>query len=189
MSTRGTSSYALTALRTILAKTYLFIISVMFLLANDCQNTNVVKLFAKINLKSTHPKQYAYYSSGIGTRPRSLHIFSRIEHVISDKFDMAVAWNLEEIVKDAYSWLARMYKEGDQIYLFGFSRGAYQVRVLAGMIHEVGLIRTLTEKQLGTAYGHYEAIRSGKPKTRQIAREFKNTFSWKDLRVHFVGVW
>ncbi|KAG8214234.1 hypothetical protein J3R82DRAFT_11042 [Butyriboletus roseoflavus] len=120
---------------------------------------------------------------------------------------MAVAWNMEEIVKDAYGWLARTYQEGDQIYLFGFSRGAYQVRVLAGMIHEVwanrfrysscrakyvrqvGLIRTPTEKQIGTAYDHYEAIRSGKPKTRQIAREFKNTFSWKDLGVHFVGVW
>lgn len=61
---------------------------------------------------------------------------------------------MEEIVKDAYGWLARTYQEGDQIYLFGrlgfllqfaqliilflgFSRGAYQVRVLAGMIHEV----------------------------------------------------
>ncbi|KAF8554222.1 hypothetical protein OG21DRAFT_1115500 [Imleria badia] len=57
------------------------------------------------------------------------------------------------------------------------------------MIHEVGLIRTPTDKQIGTAYDHYEAIRPGKPKPRQIAREFKNTFSWKDLRVHFVGVW
>ncbi|KAF8134272.1 hypothetical protein EV363DRAFT_1396697 [Boletus edulis] len=155
-------------------------------------NTNVVKLFAKIDLESTsseQPEQHAYYSSGIGTRPKSLHVIDRMERAFSDKFDMAVAWNMEEIVKDAYGWLARTYQEGDQIYLFGFSRGAYQVRVLAGMIHEVGLIRTPTEKQIGTAYDHYEAIRSGKPKTRQIAREFKNTFSWKDLRVHFVGVW
>ena len=45
------------------------------------------------------------------------------------------------------------------------------------------------KRALGRAYDYYEAIRSGKPKTRQIAREFKNTFSWKDLRVHFVGVW
>ncbi|KAF8554219.1 hypothetical protein OG21DRAFT_1115247 [Imleria badia] len=154
-------------------------------------NTNVVKLFSKINLESTHPhpEQYAYYSSGIGTRPKSINIFSRMERAVSDNFDMAVAWNMEEIVKDAYAWLARTYQEGDLIYLFGFSRGAYQVRVLAGMIHKVGLIRTPTDKQIGTAYDHYEAIRSGKPKTMQIAREFKNTFSWKGSRVHFVGVW
>ncbi|KAF9236358.1 hypothetical protein BU15DRAFT_50213 [Melanogaster broomeanus] len=154
-------------------------------------NTNVVKLFAKINLETgdSQPKQYAYYSSGIGTRPKTLHVFDRMERAFSDKFDMAIAWNMEEIVKDAYGWLARTYQEGDQIYLFGFSRGAYQVRVLAGMIHEVGLIRTPTEKQVGTAYDHYESIRSQRPKTREIAREFKQTFSWKEVRVHFVGVW
>ncbi|KAH7928799.1 hypothetical protein BV22DRAFT_182974 [Leucogyrophana mollusca] len=154
-------------------------------------NTNVVKLFAQVDLETRkpHPKQCAYYSSGIGTRPKSMHVLDRIERAVSDKFDMAIAWNMEEIVKDAYGWLARTYLEGDQIYLFGFSRGAYQVRVLAGMIHEIGLIRTPTEKQIGTAYDHYESIRSQKPKTREIAREFKQTFSWKDLRVHFVGVW
>ena len=56
------------------------------------QNTNVVKLFAKIDLETTHPEQYAYYSSGIGTRPKSLHVFNRVERAVSDKFDMAVAW-------------------------------------------------------------------------------------------------
>ncbi|KAF8554212.1 hypothetical protein OG21DRAFT_1522574 [Imleria badia] len=162
--------------------------------ARNLVNTNVVKLFAKIDLEAGHPqhRQFAYYSSGIGTRPKSLHVFNRIERAVSDKFDMAIAWNMEEIVKDAYGWLARTYQEGDQIYLFGkfgFSRGAYQVRVLAGMIHEVGLIRTPTEKQIGTAWDHYRAIRSGNPKPRQIAREFKNTFSLKDVKVHFVGVW
>ncbi|KAN0091567.1 Uncharacterized alpha/beta hydrolase domain (DUF2235) domain containing protein [Tylopilus felleus] len=152
-------------------------------------NTNVVKLFAKIDLETAHPEQRAYYSSGIGTRPTSINIVDSMKRAVSDKLDMAVAWNMEEIVKDAYGWLARMYGEGDQIYLFGFSRGAYQVRVLAGMIYEVGLIRTPTEKQIGTAYDHYKSIRSGKPKTKQIAREFKDTFSRKGLGVHFVGVW
>ncbi|KAH7889111.1 hypothetical protein F5I97DRAFT_1804244, partial [Phlebopus sp. FC_14] len=150
-------------------------------------NTNIVKLFADIDLEDE--KQLAYYTSGIGTGPKTLHFWSRMERAVSDKFDMAIAWNMEEIVKDAYGWLARMYREGDRIFLFGFSRGAYQVRVLAGMIHEVGLIRTPTEKQIGTAYDHYETIRSGKPKTREIAREFKKTFSWRNLKVHFVGVW
>lgn len=60
-------------------------------------------------------------------------------------------------VKNAYTWLAEVYGEGDQIYLFGtsgllfsltddndtpagFSRGAYQVRALASMIHEVWVL-------------------------------------------------
>ena len=59
---------------------------------NYGQNTNVVKLFAKIDLDTTHPEQYAYYSSGIGTRPKTLNIFNRMERAVTDKFDMAVAW-------------------------------------------------------------------------------------------------
>ncbi|KAI9571894.1 hypothetical protein HD554DRAFT_2036412 [Boletus coccyginus] len=157
-------------------------------------STNMVKLFTKIDLETTHPEQYAYHSSGIGTRLKSLHIFNCIERAVSDKFDMAVGWNMEEIVKDVYGWLARTYQKGDQIYLFD----RFLARCISSAspcgddtqehVFQVGLIRTPTEKQIGMAYDHYEAIRSGKPKTRQIAREFKNTFSWKDLRVHFIGV-
>ncbi|KAG2357751.1 hypothetical protein BDR07DRAFT_1419450 [Suillus spraguei] len=40
---------------------------------------------------------------------------------------------------DAYRWLSDTYQPGDKIFLFGFSRGAYQVRALAGMIHEVSI--------------------------------------------------
>ncbi|KAF8554226.1 hypothetical protein OG21DRAFT_1412961 [Imleria badia] len=153
-------------------------------------NTNVVKLCAKINLESKNPEQHSYYSSGIGTRPEAVYSFSSIKRAVSERLEMAVAWNIDEIVKDAYGWLARTYQEGDQIPLcVGFSRGAYQVRVLAGMIHEVGLIRTPTDKQIGTAYAHYEAIRSKNVKRQQIAREFKDTFSRTGVGAHFVGVW
>ncbi|KAF9227005.1 hypothetical protein BS17DRAFT_664677, partial [Gyrodon lividus] len=149
-------------------------------------NTNVLKLFAGIDLKTSdsQPKQYAYYTSGIGTRPTETlnNIFSRMERAVSDRLSMAIAWNVEEIVKEAYGWIARTYQEGDQIYLFGFSRGAYQVRVLAGMIHEVS-------SRTYRAYDHYRSIRSQNPKTRGIAKEFKKTFSRIGLRVHFVGVW
>ncbi|KAF8445042.1 hypothetical protein L210DRAFT_1028793 [Boletus edulis BED1] len=153
-------------------------------------NTNVVKLFAKIDLESTQPEQFAYYSSVVGTRSESLHPLGRMQRAVYDKFDVAAARNMEENVKDAYGWLAQIYREGDQIYLFGFSRGAYQVRVLAGVIHEVGLAKGVTtEDQTGKAYCCYEAIRQGKPKAMQTAREFKKTSCWQDVRVHFVGVW
>ena len=67
---------------------------IVFLPLTNSQNTNVVKLFAKIDLEATHPQaeQYAYYSSGVGTRPKSLNIFNRMERAVTDKFDMAVAW-------------------------------------------------------------------------------------------------
>ncbi|KIJ07955.1 hypothetical protein PAXINDRAFT_26669, partial [Paxillus involutus ATCC 200175] len=153
-------------------------------------NTNILKLFAKIDLDPEAPlRQLAYYSSGVGTHPRTWGVVSRIRRSLSDLLEEVVAWNVEEIVQDAYGWLAKEYREGDRVYLFGFSRGAYQVRTLAGMVSEVGLIKTVTEKQIGTAYEHYMAVCSQKLHAKDIASDFKHTFCWKDMRVHFVGVW
>ena len=59
------------------------------------QNTNVVKLYRRIQLdsgESSEPQQHAYYSSGIGTHARNLPFLHRVEKVISDSLDMALAW-------------------------------------------------------------------------------------------------
>ncbi|KIJ05523.1 hypothetical protein PAXINDRAFT_141239, partial [Paxillus involutus ATCC 200175] len=156
------------------------------------KNTNIVKLFAKIDWDPADPalpRQRAYYSSGLGTRPKAWHVVGRSQRWVSNLLEEAVAWNVEEIVQDAYGWLAKEYREGDQIYLFGFSRGACQVRMLAGMIYQVGLIKTVTDRQVGTAYEHYMAVRSRKLHAKDTASAFKQTFCWPDMKVHFVGVW
>lgn len=78
----------------------LYLCSIL-LSAHECgQNTNVVKLFSKIDLETTpgRPEQFAYYSSGIGTHPEPLHIFERLERAVSKKFDMAIAWFVLVIV-------------------------------------------------------------------------------------------
>ncbi|KIJ11754.1 hypothetical protein PAXINDRAFT_31815, partial [Paxillus involutus ATCC 200175] len=159
-------------------------------------NTNVVKLFSKIKFDSEAPlpRQLAYYSSGVGTGPKPWHVVSRIQRSLSDLLDEAVAWNVAEIVQDAYGWLAREYREGDQIYLFGFSRGAYQVRILAAVIYEVGrrarLHHQLTLNAIPfRAYEHYMTVRLQKLHAKDMASAFKRTFCWKDMKVHFVGVW
>lgn len=58
------------------------------------QNTNVVKLFAKIDQEASHPQQYAYYSSGIGTSAKASHIIGRMVRAVSNKFEMAAAWSV-----------------------------------------------------------------------------------------------
>ncbi|KAF8556864.1 hypothetical protein OG21DRAFT_1391442, partial [Imleria badia] len=156
------------------------------------QNTNVVKLFARINLETTNPEQYAHYhySIGIGTRPKTI---SRMKRVISDSLEMAVAWNIEEIVKDVYGWLARTYQEGDLIYVFGFSRGAYQVWVLAGMIHEIGMWvcnNYVAYANLTSSFaGLTTTMKRFVQEIRRESRSRGNTFSRTGVRVHFVGVW
>ncbi|KAH7907258.1 hypothetical protein BJ138DRAFT_1092964 [Hygrophoropsis aurantiaca] len=150
------------------------------------KNTNIIELYSQI-VKTDG--QCTYYNSGIGTyaRPswRSLAYFKQL---LSNKIDLAIAWNVEHVIQTAYRWLSDEYNPGDRIFLFGFSRGAYQVRALAGMIDRVGLLFPGNAEQIPFAYELYASI--GKDReSDSLAKTFKNTFSRKDVRVHFVGVW
>jgi hypothetical protein len=93
-------------------------------------NTNVVKLYAMLDKKSD---QLSYYQPGIGTfAPPGT--WGNVKRKVITRLDLAIAWLLEEHVSDAYRFLMRYYEEGDRIFLFGFSRGAYTARVLAAML-------------------------------------------------------
>ncbi len=65
---------------------------------------------------------------------------------------------LNRQIRRAYGHLATRYREGDRVWLFGYSRGAYAVRSLAGLIDRVGLLRrdSATERNVTTAYRHYQ---------------------------------
>ncbi|KAF8873815.1 hypothetical protein BD779DRAFT_1451418 [Infundibulicybe gibba] len=152
-------------------------------------NTNVIELYHRI-IKDK--RQLTYYNSGIGTYAKpSWRSFTYWKQVISNKIDTAIAWNLEKIILGAYRWLSANYKEGDRIYLFGFSRGAYQVRALAGMIKKVGLILRGNEEQIPFAYELYADHKSEEDtaKTFNMAARFKETFSRPGVKVHYIGVW
>lgn len=97
----------------------------------DSDNSNIVQLVAC--LKKDDPSQVTYYQSGIGTYDG--HGF--LKSGFSAAVDMAVGSGLGIHIKDAYKFLMQNYSEGDRICLFGFSRGSYTVRCLAGMLHKV----------------------------------------------------
>jgi len=65
-------------------------------------------------------------------------------------------------IRNAYGYLASRYRPGDKIFLLGFSRGAYAVRSLAGIIDLIGLLRAdqATERNIRTAYRHYECTQT-----------------------------
>ncbi|KAJ2931038.1 hypothetical protein H1R20_g6050, partial [Candolleomyces eurysporus] len=165
------------------------------------KNTNVIELYNLI-LKKTEHRQRTWYNSGIGTyaQPhwRSL---SHHKQVLTHKIDLAIAWNFEKILQAAYRWLSDNYKDGDCIFLFGFSRGAFQVRALSAMIEKVGLIYRGNEMQIPFAYQLYADPNSGKKGYSEttvtvgseeqvsMAERFKKAFSHPDVRVHFVGAW
>ncbi|EEB94682.1 hypothetical protein MPER_06464 [Moniliophthora perniciosa FA553] len=118
------------------------------------KNTNVVELYSRLE-KSEH-LQVTFYNSGIGTYASpSWKSLTYYKQVMYHKIDLAVAWRFEKILLSAYQWLCEQYQTGDRIFLFGFSRGAYQVRALSAMIEKVGLIHRGNEAQIPFAYDLY----------------------------------
>ncbi|KAH7925809.1 hypothetical protein BV22DRAFT_1104761 [Leucogyrophana mollusca] len=152
-------------------------------------NTNVIELYDRAYKDKT---QLTYYNSGIGTYARpSFASFTYWKQVLDNTIDLAIAWNFERVVLGAYRWLSDNYEPGDKIFLFGFSRGAYQVRTLAGMLQEVGLILRGNEEQIPFAYELYADLK-GRRMDREagfdMADRFKRTFS-QEAAVHFLGAW
>ncbi|KAL4265503.1 T6SS Phospholipase effector Tle1-like catalytic domain-containing protein [Pleurotus pulmonarius] len=149
------------------------------------KSTNVVEFYSRI-VKGK--RQLTFYISGIGT-----HSTSKLGRI----FDMAFANSFERNLLLAYKWLAETYEPGDRIFMFGFSRGAYQVRVIAGMIERVGLIYPGNNTQLPAVFRLYMSTteRSGGKETEEhkkameLCETFKMAFSQPDVKVHFVGVW
>ncbi|KAI1814978.1 hypothetical protein GGS20DRAFT_584909 [Poronia punctata] len=144
----------------------------------DNDNSNIVH-FVSCLKKHSPEKQVTYYQSGIGTYDKG-----GLKNGIGAALDMAVGSGLGIHIKDAYRFLMQNYREGDKICLIGFSRGAYTVRCLAGMIHKVGLLPASNGSQVNFAYDFYK---DDTPNGEYLAREFKKTFC-TEVSVYFLGV-
>jgi uncharacterized protein (DUF2235 family) len=79
----------------------------------------------------------------------------------------AIGLGLKQIVQEAYAFLAANYQRGDEIYIFGFSRGAYEARALAGLIGASGIHRTPTPESFEAAWNYYRV----KPSVRRSPAE------------------
>ncbi|KAH8987402.1 hypothetical protein EDB86DRAFT_3082313 [Lactarius hatsudake] len=150
----------------------------------DKDSTNVVKLYSLFN-KDHVDQQLCYYQAGIGTYTAP-GLISSIGKLVAKTLDKAIAWYLYQHILDGYQFLMRNYKVGDQICLFGFSRGAYTARALAGMLHKVGLLSKDNTEQIPFAYEHYAA--SDHPDNNELAKGFKEMFC-RQVPIDFVGVW
>ncbi|KAF9219898.1 ARM repeat-containing protein [Gyrodon lividus] len=158
------------------------------------KNTNIVELYSQLQKSKS---QLTYYNSGVGTEARpSWRSLRYVQHWLSNKIDLLIAWNLEKVIFAAYRWIADNYEDGDRIYLFGFSRGAYQARALAGMIYRVGLILPGNNEQIPFAFELYSRVidlpldsTEKIPLPNQLAATFKSTFCRENVKIHFVGVW
>jgi uncharacterized protein (DUF2235 family) len=100
--------------------------------------------------------------------------------------DVATGKGINRQIKRAYGWLATKYQPGDRIFLLGYSRGAYAVRSLAGVIDLVGLLRSdcATERNIRSAYRHYECTKS-----TDKAQAFAGEHCHARVEIEMIGVW
>ena len=94
------------------------------------RGTNVFRTYNYLDRHNAEVEQLAFYNDGVGTDS------GRLLKALGGAF----GWGLTRNVIELYAFAAQHYQPGDRIYLFGFSRGAYTVRVLAGMILTCGLL-------------------------------------------------
>lgn len=100
--------------------------------------------------------------------------------------DVIMGRGINRQIRRAYGYLASRYKPGDRVFLFGYSRGAYAVRSLAGVINELGLLRPehATERNILTLYRHYE-----NDPASASARVFSRAHCHEDVPIEMIGVW
>jgi uncharacterized protein (DUF2235 family)/uncharacterized membrane protein len=173
--------------------------------ANKDRGTNVFKLFEAIDLNGHRlnpklPPQVALYDDGVGT-----------ESFLPLKLlGGAFGFGLKRNVLKLYTGLVRIYDPGDRIYLFGFSRGAFTVRTLCGLIAKCGILdwhrSHTTDAMRAEVAAAYRTYRRGyrtwlwrmvhwksREEVRQLARDamlaFRKDHKVHEASIHFVGVW
>jgi hypothetical protein len=138
--------------------------------------TNVGKTFEMLSL--THPdQQLAYYDPGVGTLPTS-SARGTVGRLFSRGAELAFGWGIRANLAQAYTWLMQHYQFGDEIHVFGFSRGAYTARALVGMLNRPGLLRPGSENLVDYAVHEYATNKPLTDKRKKGIEQFADAFCW-----------
>ncbi|MFJ8160019.1 DUF2235 domain-containing protein [Streptomyces sp. NPDC096136] len=147
-------------------------------------NTNIWRMNLLTALHATETTQLAFYHQGIGRD-------------VSDRLRGAFGKGINGSVRNCYSWIMENYCPGDQLFIFGFSRGAYIARSLTGFIERCGLLRPGAPLTVREVFDRYRTI----PPSASISAPEEKEERWPirrdaDLRRHsqviqidFLGVW
>ena len=160
-------------------------------------NSNVWRLYEAIDIRDL--QQVIFYDDGVGTQE------NKILRALSSGTGIGIRQN----VIDLYSFLLHQYEPGDQIYLFGFSRGAFTARVLSNLLFYCGIAKATNDQNerktpqeiadlAEQAVSAYEARKFCDPRQGKPA-QFRRDFGWRHesnvehepgwFPLHFVGVW
>ena len=147
---------------------------------DETEPTNVLKVVLGIAPVDRHYiPQVVYYDSGVGTQ-------GLVDRYVGGSFDHGISKNIQQ----AYRFIANNYYEGDELFLFGFSRGAYTVRSLAGFIGSVGLLEETHLRRVPEAYALYRTSPDKRSRSLSAQRLKKLTPPpRRGIPIKFIGVW
>lgn len=142
--------------------------------------TNVERMHELIaKTDQTGRTQASFYIEGVGVEPG-------ITHLLGGAFGLGLSANIEL----GYRWLCEQWADGDEVFLFGFSRGAYSARSAAGMIRKCGLLKpdvtgAVSLHAVDEAYDFYR---------NDIKPEDAQAVAWRaqhsrEITLRFIGVW
>ncbi|KAG5799653.1 hypothetical protein H9Q69_001283 [Fusarium xylarioides] len=181
----------------------------------DDSDSNILKIFRMLDRQADD--QYHYYQPGIGTYVVSgslthTGIRARFGSWYQKAKDSAIGSSFDQHVVGGYRFLMRFYNLGDEIYMFGFSRGAYIARFLAEMLDYIGLLSHGNEEMVKFAWKAFaqwqgreqipedeedcekppsketEAAKKKRDEMFQFMKGFRETFSRPVGRIRFLGL-
>lgn len=136
--------------------------------------TNVCKLRDAV---VESERQHVHYEPGVGTKPW--------ERIRGGAFGVGLSRN----VRHCYQFLVDRYEPGDELFFFGFSRGAFTARSLAGLVRNSGILRREHADKVNAAYDLYRSRKPEDKPSADAAVDFRTKHSHPDAEIAFIGVW
>jgi uncharacterized protein (DUF2235 family) len=140
--------------------------------------TNVVKIAYRLAKADGVVPQIVHYDEGVGTG-----------NVLDRYTGGAFGHGLEENIYQAYRFLIANYVPGDELYLFGFSRGAFTARSLAGMIRKCGILRRSSLREYRNAIELYASDAHPNEEEPCAFRYHHSVCEGAGVRIRMIGVW
>ncbi len=163
------------------------------------ENTNIVRVIQA--LVRDPSRQRLYYDPGVGTLPEP-GAWTALGKMISTFAGLAFGAGIFWKVQEAYAFLMKEWEPGDRVFVFGFSRGAYTARLLAAVLHGLGLLPRGNENLIPYVLRLFKGIPQGKSGPAvddyfTLCNEFRRTFARvvpeepddRRFRVHWLGLW
>jgi uncharacterized protein (DUF2235 family) len=161
------------------------------------RDTNVVKMLDFFAGDPLGPGQVVYYDPGVGNGGMLPGVtYGEKFQMLKDRVaGLALGGGIYENISEGYQFVMREWKPGDQLFFFGFSRGAFTARGIAGLVRKFGILPPHMTALVPTLLHVYFSRRSN-PEAREasdaVTNQARSTFAQPEsltMKIHFVGTW